>query len=124
MTSLDRVCVVLLALSTRLSSGEGRRRADLSLALLRPRLTPVEVDTYEARSKISARPQHSARCGQADADEIRVMTSGAFTAALRELTAQFERATKNKVETTYGASMGTHPTRFRAGSSAEKQSMS
>jgi molybdate transport system substrate-binding protein len=46
---------------------------------------------------------------RADADEIRVMTSGAFTAALRELTAQFERATKNKVETTYGASMGNTP---------------
>src|SRR3989454_9046782 len=46
---------------------------------------------------------------RADADEIRVMTSGAFTAALRELTAQFERATKNKVETTYGASMGSTP---------------
>jgi molybdate transport system substrate-binding protein len=43
---------------------------------------------------------------RADADEIRVMTSGAFTAALHELTTEYERATKNTVVTTYGASMG------------------
>jgi len=46
---------------------------------------------------------------RADADEIRVMTSGAFTAALSELTAEYERATKNSVVTTYGASMGNAP---------------
>jgi molybdate transport system substrate-binding protein len=46
---------------------------------------------------------------RADADEIRVLTSGAFTAALRALTTEFERATKNTVVTTYGASMGDAP---------------
>ena len=46
---------------------------------------------------------------RADGDEIRVMTSGAFAAALRELTTEFERATKNTVVTTYGASMGNTP---------------
>jgi molybdate transport system substrate-binding protein len=45
----------------------------------------------------------------ADADEIRVMTSGAFTEALRDLATQYERATKNTVVTTYGASMGDAP---------------
>jgi molybdate transport system substrate-binding protein len=46
---------------------------------------------------------------RADADEIRVLTSGAFTAALRELTTEYHRATKNTVVTTYGASMGNTP---------------
>ena len=38
--------------------------------------------------------------------EIKVMTSGGFTAAYNELTPEFERATQNKVVTAYGASMG------------------
>jgi molybdate transport system substrate-binding protein len=46
---------------------------------------------------------------RADADEIRVMTSGAFTEALRELSAAYERATKHTVVTTYGGSMGNGP---------------
>jgi molybdate transport system substrate-binding protein len=46
---------------------------------------------------------------RANADEITVMTSGAFTAALRELTTEFEKATKHTVVTTYGASMGNAP---------------
>jgi molybdate transport system substrate-binding protein len=41
--------------------------------------------------------------------EIRVMTSGAFTAAYRQLTPEFERATHNKIVTAYGASMGGAP---------------
>ena len=43
------------------------------------------------------------------ADEVKVMTSGAFTAAFRELTLAFERATANTVVTTYGGSMGSAP---------------
>ena len=43
------------------------------------------------------------------AAEIHVMTSGGFTAAYDELRPQFERATGNKVETAYGASMGGAP---------------
>src|SRR5260221_9637223 len=46
---------------------------------------------------------------RAEADEIRVMTSGAFTEALRALSAEYERATKHTVVTTYGGSMGNGP---------------
>jgi molybdate transport system substrate-binding protein len=44
--------------------------------------------------------------GAAYADEITVMTSGAFTAAYRELIPRFERATKDKIVTA-ATSMGT-----------------
>ena len=48
-------------------------------------------------------------CGRADAQDIRVMTSGAFTAAFNELTPVFEGATGHKILTTYGGSMGSAP---------------
>jgi molybdate transport system substrate-binding protein len=41
------------------------------------------------------------------ATEITVVTSGAFTAAFRELAPQYEGATQNKVVTEFGPSMGT-----------------
>ena len=41
---------------------------------------------------------------------LRVMISGAFTAAYRELTPEFERVNGDKVVTAYGASMGGAPT--------------
>lgn len=44
------------------------------------------------------------------ADEVRVMTSGAFTAAHQALAADFEKASGHTVITTYGASMGTGDT--------------
>lgn len=47
--------------------------------------------------------------GPARADEIRVMTSGGFTAALVELLPEFERTTRHKVLTAFGASMGGAP---------------
>jgi extracellular solute-binding protein len=47
--------------------------------------------------------------GVAYAGDIRVVTSGAFTAAYLELVPEFERATRNKVETAFGASMGNAP---------------
>ena len=47
--------------------------------------------------------------GIASGAEISVMTSGAFTAAYRELIPVFERATKHTVLSAYGASMGTAP---------------
>ena len=54
---------------------------------------------------------------------VRVMTSGAFTAAYNELAPQFERETGNKVATVYGASMGSAPeaipNRLRRGESAD-----
>lgn len=43
------------------------------------------------------------------ADEIRVMTSGAFTAAYGELTPIFERDTHHSIVTTFGGSMGASP---------------
>jgi molybdate transport system substrate-binding protein len=45
----------------------------------------------------------------ARAEEIRVMTSGAFTAAYLQLIPEFERATRDKIVTAYGASMGNAP---------------
>lgn len=47
--------------------------------------------------------------GAASGEEIKVMTSGAFTAAYLELVPQFERNTGFKIVTSYGASMGTAP---------------
>ena len=41
--------------------------------------------------------------------EVRVMTSGGFTAAFKELVPQFERATGHKVLAAYGASQGGAP---------------
>ena len=43
------------------------------------------------------------------AEEIRVMTSGAFTAPYLQVIPQFERTTHNKIVTAYGASMGNAP---------------
>lgn len=45
----------------------------------------------------------------ARADEIKVMTSGAFTAALLDVAPQFERTNHMKIETFFGASMGNAP---------------
>jgi molybdate transport system substrate-binding protein len=47
----------------------------------------------------------STACGA----EIKVMTSGAFTAAYLQLVPEFERTTHGKVVTAYGASMGGAP---------------
>jgi molybdate transport system substrate-binding protein len=43
------------------------------------------------------------------AAEVRVMSSGAFTAALIEIVPHFERASGHKVLTAFGASMGSSP---------------
>lgn len=43
----------------------------------------------------------------ARADEVRVMISGGFSAAYKQLVPQFERATGHTVSTAYGPSMGT-----------------
>jgi molybdate transport system substrate-binding protein len=50
-----------------------------------------------------------ALAASAGAAEIKVMTSGAFTAAYLEVIPQFERATHNTIATAYGASMGNAP---------------
>src|SRR5438552_2825058 len=46
----------------------------------------------------------------ASAQELRVMTSGAFSAAFLQLVPAFERATRNTIVTISGASMGEGPT--------------
>ena len=50
-----------------------------------------------------------AACASVPPTEIRVMTSGGFTAAYRELTPEFERQTGHRVATAYGASQGGAP---------------
>src|SRR3954468_11598517 len=45
----------------------------------------------------------------ARADELRVMASGGFTAAYLQLIPEFERTTRHKVVTSFGASMGGAP---------------
>ena len=59
----------------------------------------------------------------ARADEVRVITSGAFTAAYLQLVPEFERATGHTVVTTFGASMGsgpnTIPSRLQRGEPAD-----
>src|SRR5437867_5397292 len=59
----------------------------------------------------------------ADVPEIRVLMSGAFTAAFTELSPVFERSTGSKIVTTYGGSMGsspdTIPNRLRRGEPAD-----
>jgi molybdate transport system substrate-binding protein len=56
-------------------------------------------------------------------EEVKVMTSGAFTAAYLELVPEFERATKHKVVTTFGGSAGagpeTIPNRLQRGEPAD-----
>jgi len=46
---------------------------------------------------------------RADGPELRVLLSGAFTAAFNEVAPEFERATGSKITTTYGGSMGSSP---------------
>jgi molybdate transport system substrate-binding protein len=47
--------------------------------------------------------------GAAGAEEIKVMTSGAFTAAYLQLIPAFQRTTHHQIVTAYGASMGNAP---------------
>src|SRR5271155_2436439 len=61
--------------------------------------------------------------GSASAAEVRVMISGGLTAAFNALVPEFERATGNKVLTSYGPSMGTTvnaiPVRLERGEPAD-----
>ena len=60
---------------------------------------------------------------RAGAQDLHVMTSGAFTAAFREAAPQFEQAAHTKVVTAFGASMGgapdSIPTRLERGEPAD-----
>src|SRR5256885_12260361 len=57
------------------------------------------------------------------ADEVKVMTSGAFTAAYLQLIPEFELTARHKIVTTFGASMGsgpnTIPSRLQRGEAAD-----
>lgn len=59
----------------------------------------------------------------AQAADLKVMTSGGFTSAYRELAPEFERKTGYRIETAYGASMGNAadsiPNRLRRGEAAD-----
>jgi molybdate transport system substrate-binding protein len=61
--------------------------------------------------------------GAAHGEEIRVMTSGAFTAPYLQVIPEFERTTHSKIVTAYGASMGdtpdSIPSRLRRGEPAD-----
>jgi molybdate transport system substrate-binding protein len=80
-------------------------------------MSPANINGYRLRSKraavlISACALlgivvASARAPQANKDEIKVVTSGAFTAAYLELVPEYERATHSKLVTEFGPSMGT-----------------
>jgi molybdate transport system substrate-binding protein len=80
-------------------------------------MSPANINGYRLRSKraavlISACALlgivvASARAPQANKDEIKVVTSGAFTAAYLELVPEYEHATHSKLVTEFGPSMGT-----------------
>jgi molybdate transport system substrate-binding protein len=66
---------------------------------------------------------HLCIAGAVAAEEIRVMTSGGFTAAYLQIVPAFERATGHQVLTTFGGSMGngpeTIPNRLQRGEPAD-----
>src|SRR5713101_5220285 len=81
----------------RLMLGDGQRREDR---------TAMRTMSLASGSAALAVASCLLLAGTARADEIRVVTSGAFTAAYLEVIPTFERATRNTVVTAYGASMG------------------
>jgi molybdate transport system substrate-binding protein len=80
-------------------------------------MSPANINGYRLRSKRAAAlisacallgiVVASARAPQANKDEIKVVTSGAFTAAYLELLPEYERASHDKLVTEFGPSMGT-----------------
>ena len=80
-------------------------------------MSPANVNGYRLRSKRAAVlisacallgiAVASARAPQAKEDSVKVVTSGAFTAAYLELVPEYERASHNKLMTEFGPSMGT-----------------
>jgi molybdate transport system substrate-binding protein len=80
-------------------------------------MSPANINGYRLRSKrtavlISACALlgigvASARPPQAKQDSIKVVTSGAFTAAYLELVPEYERVSHNQLVTEFGPSMGT-----------------
>ena len=80
-------------------------------------MSPANINGYRLRSKRAAVLVSacallgivvaSARAPQAKQNSIRVVTSGAFTAAYLELVPEYERASHDKLVTEFGPSMGT-----------------
>ena len=58
--------------------------------------------------------------GAVHAAEIKVLISGGFDAAYRDLIAEFERSSGHKLTTSAGASMGGARTQYRRGLRAAK----
>ncbi|MGH8429970.1 MAG: substrate-binding domain-containing protein [Solimonas sp.] len=65
--------------------------------------------TLSRRAALAGMGLLLAAAGAAFAADIRVMSSGGFTAAYNQLTPRYEQASKNTVTTAYGASMGHAP---------------
>jgi len=80
-------------------------------------MSPANINGYRLRSKRAALlisacallgiAVASARAPQAKEDSVKVVTSGAFTAAYLELVPEYERASHDKLVTEFGPSMGT-----------------
>jgi molybdate transport system substrate-binding protein len=80
-------------------------------------MSPANINGYRLRSKRAAVlisacallgiAVASARTPQAKQDSIKVVTSGAFTAAYLELIPEYERISHDKLVTEFGPSMGT-----------------
>lgn len=75
----------------------------------RPLLARIATPLRDRLSAVGLALMLSAACVQATAGEIKVMISGGFSEAYRELVPQFEQATHNKVTTIKGPSMGETP---------------
>jgi len=69
----------------------------------------VGVDMRAFRTTLVAIASALLLAAAARADEVKVITSGAFTAAYLEIVPEFERTTKHTVTSGFGASMGNAP---------------
>ncbi len=78
-------------------------RANINGRRLRSKRTAVLISACALLAIAVA----SARAPQAKEDSVKVVTSGAFTAAYLELVPEYERASHNKLVTEFGPSMGT-----------------
>jgi molybdate transport system substrate-binding protein len=68
-----------------------------------------ELQVRQARLAAALAAGLTLLAATAPAEEVQVMTSGAFTEACIQLAPEFERMTSIKVATTFGASMGNTP---------------
>jgi molybdate transport system substrate-binding protein len=91
--------VLLCLIATKLSSApRWREKRFLMKTILRRKFATAATLIFLAAHLVSSAPT---------ADEIKVVTSGGFTAAYLRLVPQYESATHNKLSTEFGPSMGT-----------------